>query len=1782
MPRPTFSSRLLDGCVRLGLSIAVVVSGLPAIATPIDFSGSTYTQNFQSMTGSSTSTTANINASTMVDISTLTLSGSSASVSGWYVYGLGTGNKTGINNGSSSTGAFYQLVDSASPTNRAFGSEASGATLGFFGVVLKNTSGGTINNLSLAYDAVMNRNPSTTRNPYPMSYRVSSANVVSGSATGDGTFNNSAGTWASTTLGFTTPASGTGSPGTQAAISPLFTIGNQAGNLTGVNWASDQYLYIRWSDTDDSGSDAMAGVDNFSLSVLAAKSLGWNVSGGGTWNTTTANWTTGTSTSTFTDGDQVTFGNAAGGTISLSGALAPSSLTVSATAGSYTFSGASAGDKITGSTGLTKTGAGILALSSDNDFSGGTNIAGGTVRIDGAGRLGSGGITLASGATLQSTAGSAVALSNDVVIGSGGGTIDTGSQNLSVASMSSLSGLLTKSGAGNLTVNGNFVPSSGGGVTVAAGNLVLGGGPTASGIYNLGASGVLTGNLVLSGTQRMNVNDGATLSGSGQIQLPTSGALISNLSGNAGGTVSAGIGLNSTGQSFTAGSWSGATYTPGTFTSTIGATKGANTSTTGNLTISGVISGNADLDLSNSTLGGGGGGVLTLSAQNTYTGNTTINANAPDVAGTASIKLGIANALPTTTGVIVGTKAGIGAARLDINGFNQQVAYLADGANATVGSTKNLSIVNNGSQDATLTLGGATTPGKGFGGVIGTGSHVINVVKTSANTQTLTGVNTYTGSTTIAEGTLALSGAGSINASPTVTVASGATFDVASVSGGYTLGSTQTLGGSGTVSGAATVAGTIAPNMNAIGTFTMGATTLAGGGGLNVQLYNATGSAGSGWDLLSTTGDVTVPGSGSFTIRLASASSAGGAAGTAINFNDNTANSWALMTTAGSLLGFDANRFTVDASGFSNNLAGGTFTVSDSGSSGTGLYLVFTPGSIATWNGGSGSWSESGTGWSSGTWDPARTAVFASPAGTVTVDGTVNANNGIQFDVAGYTLTGGAIALGGANAAVNTITTAAGTTTISSDISATNGLTKAGSGTLVATGVLAGGQASVTAGTLQVGAGGTSGSLTGDLSLAGGTLLAFNRADATSFSGNLTGSGAVRTDGGNLSLNGTIGENVAVTNAGSAVVTVAGNLSGAATVTNSGSGRIDLTGSSVTTTGAITASAGTVGFGDAGLGSGGVSLSGGGAIAFDGTAPKSLANTITVAASGGRIDVANGDTLTLATAPTLNGLLTKSGNGTLGVTNLPTSNVAVAVGTLAVSSTSTITIATDLAGLFAGGKVSFTGSNVRVNVNSVQSGTGTMEFTKAGQSVAVSGASGTLSNPIALALPSGADALNLGATSGYTLNVNGPISGTGGLNLAVGGSGGAGVTNLNAQSTFSGDVTVNSSATGVHKLGVDNALPTTAGVTFGSTAGAIDLNGHAQQIAFLKGSAGGVGGIVNSVAGTTSTLTVSGTGNGSYAGPIGTSGKANIALVKDGSGSMTLSGANKYSAGTTIAGGTLIAGGTSAFGTGAVTVGNGAILDLASLAVANTLANNGGTIRNAAGFSGTQTLAGPSSYTGFVGGTLNVAAGGIVKGDGVTFTGPVTLAAGAIHAPGNSPGLQSFTAGLSYAAGSHLQWELVANAATLADRGTLYDAVDVLSGPLSIDTNSLLDLTFDSAGSTVDWADAFWSSQHSWLVIDATAAASSTGLFSLGNVGTDSNGAALTTIRPKGAFSVIRQGSNVVLDYTVAAVPEPGALSLAAIGCALAWYGAIRRRAQRSARQVGFDHSINPEIHHHL
>ncbi|MFM8497539.1 MAG: PEP-CTERM sorting domain-containing protein, partial [Planctomycetia bacterium] len=196
------------------------------------------------------------------------------------------------------------------------------------------------------------------------------------------------------------------------------------------------------------------------------------------------------------------------------------------------------------------------------------------------------------------------------------------------------------------------------------------------------------------------------------------------------------------------------------------------------------------------------------------------------------------------------------------------------------------------------------------------------------------------------------------------------------------------------------------------------------------------------------------------------------------------------------------------------------------------------------------------------------------------------------------------------------------------------------------------------------------------------------------------------------------------------------------------------------------------------------------------------------------------------------------------------------------------------------------------------------------------------------------------------------------------------------------------------------------------------------------------------------------------------------------------------------------------------------------------------------------------SMSGTVGGTVNVEASGELKGDEVLFIGPVTLASGAQHSPGNSPGMQTFTAGLSYSTGSILNWELIANSGSGA--GTNYDFLSVTGGSLSVASGALLNLVFSGSGSTVNWSDPFWSADRSWTIIDALAATSSTGDFTLGTIGNDSLGRSLISVRPDASFALDQTGNNVVLTFT--AVPEPSTYAMALAGLASGGYSMWRRR----------------------
>jgi len=229
----------------------------------VSFDGTPYTQDFQSISNTSL-TPSSIASTSMLEVSTQSGGGS---VSGWYIYSQSGAGRWGRTDGSSNTGSFFGMYDSSG--NRALGSLGSASFVGYFGLVLQNTSGATISSVKITYDAMMNRNPNTTANAYPFSYRISNSSPITVSSSSDGTFSDSAGSWtADSNLSFTTPLTGIGAPNaTQAAISPMFRIGGAAktGTLSGLNWQAGQYLFIRWKETDETANDATAGVDNFKI-----------------------------------------------------------------------------------------------------------------------------------------------------------------------------------------------------------------------------------------------------------------------------------------------------------------------------------------------------------------------------------------------------------------------------------------------------------------------------------------------------------------------------------------------------------------------------------------------------------------------------------------------------------------------------------------------------------------------------------------------------------------------------------------------------------------------------------------------------------------------------------------------------------------------------------------------------------------------------------------------------------------------------------------------------------------------------------------------------------------------------------------------------------------------------------------------------------------------------------------------------------------------------------------------------------------------------------------------------------------------------------------------------------------------------------------------------------------------------------------------------------------------------------------------------------------------------
>ncbi|EHU5775692.1 autotransporter-associated beta strand repeat-containing protein [Salmonella enterica] len=1072
---------------------------------------------------------------------------------------------------------------------------------------------------------------------------------------------------------------------------------------------------------------------------------------------------------------------------------------------------------------------------------------------------------------------------------------------------------------------------------------------------------------------------------------------------------------------------------------------------TGNVTDNATLEMNTGGDFDNAISGSGqvvksGDETLTLSGANSYTGGTTISGGTlvatnvealgtGDVTDNAVLEL---NTGGTFDNVISGSgqvvKSGDDA--LTLSGSNTYTGGTTISGGTLVAS--NVEALGSGdvTDNATLEM---NTGGDFANNIGGTGS----VVKSGDKTLTLSGANSYTGGTTISGGTLVANnvealGTGDVTNNATLELNTGGTFDNAISGSGQVVKSgdeTLTLSGNNTYRGATTISGgtLIATHVNALGTgaidnrasllldasgqFTVTDLTTESGGNTEI---------GAGSTLQATT--LTQKSDSTLTINLDSntadpvihAASQVSLAGTlditgvgdvldsdpastddldtfTLIASDKTiAGDFEKLTVAGmdaDLADFITVDGRIDDTGKQYELttaltwyadrddavtdAHGTFNLTNAdGSFAVNTVLenvdaTLDPASATGWDGtslikqGAGTLIlnaentyTGGTTISGGTL--VATNVDALGSGDVTDDATLELNTGGTFDNA----------ISGSGQVVKS---GDETLTLSGANSYTGG-TLISSGTLVANNVEALGSGDVTDNaTLELNTGGDF-----DNAISGSGKVEKSGDDA------LTLSGANSYTGGTLISSGTlVASNVEALGTGDVTdnavleLNTGGDfdnaISGSGQVEKSGDGTLTLSGSN-TYTGGTTINDGT-------LIATSVDALGSGDVTDDATLELNTGGTFDNAIGGsGNVVKSGADTLTLSGSNSYTGGTTISG-GTLVASNVE------ALGTGDVTNNATLELNTggDFINNIGGtGRVEKSGDDTLTlsGSNTYTGGTLINGGTLVASNVEALG-TGDVTNDAVLELNTGGDFDNAISGSGQvvksgdeTLTLSGANSYTGGTTI----SGGTLVaTNVEALGT--GDVTNNATLELNTGGTFDNAI---------SGSGQVVKSG--DDVLTLSGANSYSGGtLISDGTLVASNVEALGTGDvtddatlelntgGTFDNAIGGSGN----VVKSGADTLTLSGSNSYTGGTTISGGTLVASNVEALGTGDVT--NNATLELNT--GGDFINNIGGTGRVEKSGDETLTLSGANSYTG---GTL-ISGGTLVANDvNALGTGDVT------------------------------------------------------------------------------------------------------------------------------------------------------------------------------------------------
>ncbi len=1072
------------------------------------------------------------------------------------------------------------------------------------------------------------------------------------------------------------------------------------------------------------------------------------------------------------------------------------------------------------------------------------------------------------------------------------------------------------------------------------------------------------------------------------------------------------------------------------------------------------------------TLTKSGSGTWTLSGANTFTGVATIGAGMLKLGASTSILGTIANLTTVSSGAV-----------LDLNGFTLSTAEtltlngtgisnsgaLTNTSATTVdysgllrlGSSSSI-VVNNGNINLTAT---GTITGAGFNLLLdGSGDGILaniigtttgSVTKTGSGTWTFSAANTYTGATTVSAGTLkiAIVGGGIPNLSA-LTV--DGTLDlngndevVGSVAGSGTVTSTAagTITFSAGGNNASTTFSGLIQDGNATVAFTKNGTGILILSGNNSYSGLTTisagtirlGSAGNATDspLGNATNGTTITSGATldlngYTLGIAESLILRGTG--ALNVGALTNSSATAVTYSGQLTLGAATSIIINAGDMNltntSPITGATFALTLSGS-GNGTFA----GALATGTGtltksGSGTWTLSGASTFTGATSinagmiklGASTSVFGTIAGITTVA------TGAVLDLNGFTissaepLTLNGTGISGSGALTNTSATNVDYSGLLRLGSATSIVVNNGDINLTATGVMIG------PGFSLVLDGSGNGNISNNIGTTTGTVTK-NGTGTWTFSGANSYTGATFINAGILKI-GIVGGGIPNTSAVTVTSTldlngnddVVGSITGAGTITSSSSGTITLAAggnnSSTTFSGLIEDGSATVAFTKNGTGiltlTGDNSYSGLTSIAAgtiklgsagDGTnSPIGNANMGTSITSGGVLDL-NGYTLSIVEALTLRGTGIASGGA---LTNSSLTDVSYSGLLTLGAASSIITNAGDIdilnTGVITGATFALTiggsGSGTLASIISTTTGT----LTKTGVGTWTLSGANTYTGATTISagiLKLGASTSVLGTIAGITTVSNGAVLDLNGFTLST-----AEPLTLNGSGISNGGALTNNSSTFVNYSGL---------LRLGSSSTIVASNGNINFTA------------LGTVIGATFDLTIDGPGNTILPSIIGTTSGE---IIKNGAGTLTLSGNNTFTGGTTLNAGGLNINSTQALGT-----------------VAGTFTINGGTIDNSTG-SAITTLNNPqiwnASFTFLGTRNLNLGNGAITINSDLTITTDAnTLTAGGVISAGAYDLVKAGAGSLNFGASAVTLKSLTINGGTLTSTsGTLNIAGD--------------------------------------------------------------------------------------------------------------------------------------------